>query len=77
MTSDDFIGTAVMEKSIMNRKVSVQKVKINWLSTRQISLQRSSPFYLAMRQSFDGNDDIVDLKKRGGRHVTASDFFSS
>ena len=65
MTKNDFVGVQNIEKKIVNRKVSVDGEKINWLHIRAIKMEKSEPFLLKVQlNSFSDPFQTINIKKR-------------
>lgn len=64
MESNDFFGVEEIEKHIVNRKMTQDKEKINWLHIRSIRLDKDEPFHLFIKQhKFTSNFQKVNIKK--------------
>lgn len=63
MSSDDFLSSKLLEKATTNRKVDINKQKINWLQTHEILLEKSEPTIIKMRPSIGGDFQIVNIAK--------------
>lgn len=66
MTKDLFFSSKSLERNITNRKVSVDKGKVEWLKMQWLMFHEMHPFKLYFKYS--NNDEVlfqeVDLKKR-------------
>ena len=72
MTQDDFFGIKELKEHITNRKKTVNKCKVDWLSIRWIRVTESKPFAFQFRCSLNELESwkVVDVKKRArGRPV--------
>ena len=70
MFKEDFLSTKELEKTITNRKVTVDKLKLNWLNMRQIQVRRSDPASLFFRDTFDEVEPWKEINiKRRGKNV--------
>ncbi|CAG9829537.1 unnamed protein product [Diabrotica balteata] len=56
MNRSDFLSTLPLEEAIVNRKISNDKVKLNWLNMRWIRLVRSKPSVIYFKETL--NDDV-------------------
>lgn len=65
MCPKEFFSTKKLEAAITNRKKDVNKVKINWLDTHEILLEKSEPFKIKMRKTIDSEFQTVCIKRRG------------
>lgn len=63
MKSEDFFSVQKLEKLITNRKVDINKKKINWLNTHEILIDKFHPNLLKMRKKIGGNFQTVDIAK--------------
>lgn len=64
METNDFFSVEEIEKNIVNRKVTEEKEKINWLHIRSIKLDKDEPFYLFIKQNkFSNTFQKVNIKK--------------
>ena len=90
MGMEDFICVSELSKVITNRKIDVDKMKVNWLKIRKITYDREQPtFIFAFDNSY--KQQRIDIKKRktpedalekaitplfnpAGRSVTAAKF---
>lgn len=80
LTSKEFFGTSLIEKSITNRKVSVDGEKINWLTIRSIKITKTEPLSLFIQQNaFNSGVKEVNIKKitRGRQLQNQSNLFSN
>lgn len=66
MSGGDFFSVKNLEKEITNRKVDINKKKINWLETHEIVLEKSQPGIIKMKKKIDGEFQCVNIEKRGG-----------
>lgn len=63
MTTADFMSTCEIEKSITNRKKTVEGQEVSWFQSRQIENKKEDPLVIYMRHTFDGPDHKVDIEK--------------
>lgn len=73
MSSQDFFSIKEMEQSITNRKVDVNKQKINWLETHEILLDKDQPNIIKMKRKINDDFQSVNIAKLG----TETDFGNS
>lgn len=52
MTHQDFLSTVTLEQSITNRKKTVDKQPVNWLTMRWIRLEKAEPFVIKYKTTF-------------------------
>lgn len=71
LSSHEFFSVKNLEKVITNRKIDVNKSKINWLETHEIVIEKSQPGVIKMRKKIDGDFQSVNIEKKG---VNASVF---
>lgn len=65
---EDFFSTKNLEEGITNRKLDVEKNKINWLQFREIELKKDKLYSIFFRTAFTGPQQEVNLlKKKVGR----------
>ncbi|XP_063226904.1 uncharacterized protein LOC134533326 [Bacillus rossius redtenbacheri] len=71
MQSRDFFGTEKLETMVVNRKVTQEKEKINWLNIREIKIMKEEPLKIFTRTDFQSSYSVVDLEKKPtkGRQV--------
>ena len=72
MDQDDFFAIKELKEHITNRKKSVNKSKVDWLSIRWIRVTQSKPLTFQFRCSLNELEawKVVDVKKRSrGRPV--------
>lgn len=62
---DDFFSVKQLEEATTNRKKDIDNVKISWLDTHEILIEKSEPFTIKMRKHFQGVFQSVNIKKRG------------
>lgn len=65
LSSDDFFSVQKLEELIVNRKMDVNKQKINWMETHEILLEKSHPNIIKMKRKFKDEFQSVDIAKRG------------
>lgn len=70
MQSSDFFSSNELQKLIVNRKVDVEKEKINWMKIRTIKLDKKNPFFLYILHD-DGILHEVSIEKK---NTTAEQF---
>lgn len=63
MSTEDFFSITKMEEVVTNRKVDVNKTKINWLDTHEILLDKFHPHILKMSKRINGPYQAVDISK--------------
>ncbi|XP_047518759.1 uncharacterized protein LOC125058680 [Pieris napi] len=59
MKRNDFVSTEKLEKNITNRKMFVNKVKVNWLKTKHIQLRKENEHSFFMKT--DDNEHYQEL----------------
>ena len=72
MERDNFVSLASLKENIVNRKVTIRKQKVDWLSIRWIQVTKDKPFAFKYRCSLNSLDQwkVVDVKRqRQGRPV--------
>lgn len=62
---DDFFSVKQLEEATTNRKKDTDNVKVSWLDTHEILIEKSDPFTIKMRKHFQGVFQSVNIKKRG------------
>lgn len=67
MQKIDFYSIEKIEKNIMNRKKFTDKSKVNWLSTKEIKIEKDKMFSIFMRSSLeeDFKELLIDKKVKG------------
>jgi hypothetical protein len=72
MTAKKFYSTEHLEKEIVNRKVDVNKNKINWMKVREVMIEKSKPFSIYMKEDLEQEGYYeIDIKKvKVGRPAT-------
>lgn len=70
MSSHEFFSIKEMERSITNRKVDVDKKKINWLQTHEVLLNKDEPHIIKMKRKMNDEFQSVNIAKIG----TETDF---
>lgn len=65
MCTDEFFSVKRLENAITNRKVDIKKIKISWLDTHEIYIEKSKPFIINMRSSTNGEFQSVNIEQRG------------
>lgn len=65
MTPQDFFSITPMENVITNRKVDINKKKINWLETHEILLDH--PNIIKMKKKINDDFQSVDISKARGQ----------
>lgn len=63
MSPVDFFPIKTMEEVITNRKVDVNKKKINWLETHEIVLNKFRPNIITMKKKIGGVYQEMDIAK--------------
>lgn len=63
MQAEDFTSSYDLEKLIVNRKVDVQKGKINWFGFRIIRHEKDELFHINAEEN--GVSKIINIKKKG------------
>lgn len=63
MTLQDFFSIKPMEAVITNRKVDINKKKINWLETHEILLDKFDPNIIKLKKKINDDFQSVDLSK--------------
>ena len=65
MTHQDFFSTKPLEKSIINRKVTVTEFPVNWLKIRWIKLERSKPHLIQFKCDYneDSEFNAINIRK--------------
>lgn len=64
MNTQDFKSTKKIKKKLVhNRKICINKVKVNWLKTKQILLSKEEPYLITMT-SENGDIQKLDLSKK-------------
>lgn len=58
MKSQDFLSSKKIEKKVINRKICINKNKINWLIIKQIILKKDDPYLITMI-----SDSVFDTSK--------------
>lgn len=66
MSSQDFFSVKNLEKEITNRKIDLNKNKINWLETHEILIEKSQPGIIKMRKKVGDEFQCIDIEKRSG-----------
>ncbi|XP_039291195.1 uncharacterized protein LOC111052803 [Nilaparvata lugens] len=66
MGATDFIGTAHLEKKIVNRKQTDEESpkKISWLKIREIHLKKEEPMKIFSRTDFTSTYNVIDIEKK-------------
>ncbi|KAJ8732993.1 hypothetical protein PYW07_015592 [Mythimna separata] len=64
MESCDFVGSQILEKKIVNRKIFNDKSKVNWLKTKEILITKKTQHSLFMRTSFNEDYKELNIKKK-------------
>lgn len=59
MEKEDFVSTEKLEKNITNRKMFINKVKVNWLKTKHIQIRKDNVHSVFM--SSDNNEEYQEL----------------
>lgn len=65
MTHQDFLSTSSLENAIINRKVTVTKMPLNWLKMHWIKLEKSKPHLIQFKYDFNENSEFnaIDIRK--------------
>ena len=63
LSSDDFFSVRNLEELITNRKVDINKQKINWMETHEILLDKSQPNIIKMKRKINDEFQTVDIAK--------------
>lgn len=65
MTHQDFLSTKPLEQSIINRKVTVTGLPVNWLKIRWIKLERSKPYLIQFKNDYEEDTEFqaINIKK--------------
>lgn len=61
--SEDFFSVEKLENLITNRKVDIMKVKISWLETHEILIDKSHPNIIKMRKRIGDEFQTIDIAK--------------
>lgn len=69
LSSEDFFSVKELEKLITNRKVDVNKQKINWMETHEIRLEKSQPNILKMKRKMNDDFQSVDIAKGSANKI--------
>uniref|UniRef100_A0A6P7FQ29 Uncharacterized protein LOC114331484 n=1 Tax=Diabrotica virgifera virgifera TaxID=50390 RepID=A0A6P7FQ29_DIAVI len=70
LETKDFLSIENIINQITNRKSDINKLKVSWLNTFAITLQKEKPTELTMKTKFYEEPQIVDITKRvKGRKV--------
>lgn len=71
MSSDEFLSTELLEKTITRRKVNTRKFLVNWLKIQWIRVEESCPFEIKYKETLQEIMDfeVLDItpSKRKGR----------
>lgn len=63
MKSEDFFSVEELEQLITNRKVDINKNKINWFHTHEILIDKHLPNLIKMRKKIGGDFQTVNIAK--------------
>ncbi|KAL0822827.1 hypothetical protein ABMA28_004824 [Loxostege sticticalis] len=76
MGKEDFFSTKKIEKNIVNRKICVNKVKVNWLQTKEILLKKEYMHTIFMKTQNEEHQELNIEKKIKGKslELTQDDF---
>lgn len=75
MTKENFSSISPIQDSITNRKTDINKQKISWLSTCEISIRKEETAKMYMNENFaDPEPKIVDISKGTKSRKTNIDF---
>lgn len=69
LSSQDFFSVRKLEELITNRKVDVNKQKINWMETHEILLNKAQPHIIKMKRKIDDDFQIVDIAKINSKTI--------
>ena len=70
MSRQDFFSTKKLESSITNRRVTINKTKVNWMNISWIRLEKQHPFQRKFKNSFlDEDFSVIDISKRGNELI--------
>lgn len=61
MLTEDLFSCANLEKIIVNRKISINNNKINWLNIQTIINKRSNPFYLMIKNYTSSSAPVIKV----------------
>lgn len=64
MTHQDFLSTKPLEQSIINRKVTVTGLPVNWLKIRWIKLERSKPYLIQFKCDYNEDTEFQAINIR-------------
>ena len=69
MEQDNFVSLARLKENIVNRKVTLKKQKVDWLSIRWIQVTKDKPFAFKYRCSLNSLEQwkVVDVKRKRQR----------
>lgn len=64
MEKEDFKGTKLLEKNIVNRKTFGDKTKVNWLNTKQILIKKEKLYSVFMRKNMEEDFQELNIEKK-------------
>lgn len=64
MKTEDFLSTNKIKKKLVNRKVCVNKKKINWLKTKEILIEKEKPYSIFMKTTESVEFQELNIEKR-------------
>ena len=69
MERDNFVSLASLKENIVNRKVTLKKQKVDWLSIRWIQVIKDKPFAFKYHCSLNSLEQwkVVDVKRKRQR----------
>ncbi|KAJ8869610.1 hypothetical protein PR048_028602, partial [Dryococelus australis] len=76
MRNGDFVGSAYLEKKIMNRKKDIDGRGVNWLKTINIEFDKCKPYSLVLKTSFNSVGPEICLKRINLSSVDSQDHVS-
>lgn len=73
MEKNDFMGTKILEKNTVNRKLFVSKEKVNWLKTKAILIDKNDMFNIYMKADSNNFNQLNIEKKIKGKSIDISE----
>ncbi|CAH0587826.1 unnamed protein product [Chrysodeixis includens] len=74
MEKKDFFSTKKIEKNIVNRKVFLDKTKVNWLITKEILIKKEEKFVIFMKTQNEEKFKELNIEKKiKGKSLEISD----
>ncbi len=65
MLPDEFLSVKGLTENITNRKQDDKKMKINWMETHEIIMEKSEPLKIKMRKHINADTQTIDVEKKG------------